>query len=143
MECIYISSKLLPSRTTYDRISDDGNSLEKGVAITAGGMVGLLLSARKGIFKKLIYSTAGVGVMVAACYPKQTTELAELSSFIARKKGPELVKEYTGYDLSPYIAIPKQQVPTKAAADQSNPADKDLYANRSTKWVIVTETRLV
>lgn len=46
--------------------------------------------------------------MVAACYPKQTSELSELSSFIARKKGPELVKEYTGYDISQYVGIPRQ-----------------------------------
>jgi coproporphyrinogen III oxidase len=132
----FLDTGVSHARTTYDRISDDGNSVEKAVAITAGGLVGLLLSARKGFFKKLIYTSGGVGVMVAACYPKQTTEFVELTSFIARKKGPELVKEFTGYDITPYVGIPtnkQQAIAPKPAADQSNPADKDLYANRSSK----------
>ncbi|KAI1301522.1 hypothetical protein HDE_03235 [Halotydeus destructor] len=100
------------TRQTYDRISTDGNSVDKAVAITAGGLVGMLISARKGFFKKILYTATGVGIMTAACYPKQTTELAEVSTYIARKKGPEILKQYSGLDISQYLEEPK--VTTKA-----------------------------
>lgn len=123
------------AKSTYELISDEGNAVPKAVAITSGGLLGLLLASRKGFFKKILFTAVGVGGSVAACYPKQTAELAELSAFIARKKGPELVKEYTGYDISQYVKPPNGNaaVPAQPAGDQGVAADKDLYANRSVK----------
>lgn len=100
----FLNTGLAHAKTTYETVSDDGNVVHKTVAITGGGLVGLLLASRKGFFKKILYTSSGIGATVALCYPKQTAELVELSTYIARKKGPELVKEYTGYDISPYVA---------------------------------------
>ena len=101
-----INTGLAHTKSVYDRISDeDGSSADKAVAIVAGGLIGLTIASirRRGFFKRLLYISAGSGALTAACYPKQTNEIVEISSYIARKKGPELVKEYTGYDVSPYV----------------------------------------
>lgn len=99
-----VQTGIAHTKSAYGRISDeDGPAVDKAVAITAGGLLGVVLSARKGFFKKILYTTAGVGAMAIACYPKQANEMVELTTFIARKKGPEIIKEYAGFDVSGYL----------------------------------------
>jgi len=115
-----INTGVAHSKSVYDRISDeDGSSADKAVAIVTGGLIGLTIASirRRGFFKRLLYIGAGSGAMTAACYPQQTSEVVEISSYIARKKGPELVKEYTSYDISPYIpgGVPQVKEPVYCA----------------------------
>ncbi|KAK9888904.1 hypothetical protein WA026_001125 [Henosepilachna vigintioctopunctata] len=60
---------------TYLR--QENNTAPKIGAIAIGGLSGLILSLRKGYFKKTLYVTTGALAMTAVCYPKQTTEYAE------------------------------------------------------------------
>lgn len=91
------------SRTTYDLITDETQAIPRAIAITSGGLFGLLIASRKGFFKKILYTSFGLTAATAVCYPKQSRELTELSAFIAKKKGPELIQEYTGFDIKPYL----------------------------------------
>lgn len=95
------------SRDLYARISDESSTLPKAAAITGGGLVGLLIASRKGFFKKILYTSLGLGAAAAACYPQQSRELADLTAYIARRKGPEIVKELTGVDVAPYLDLKK------------------------------------
>lgn len=91
------------SRTTYEMITDESQAIPRAIAITTGGLLGLLVASRKGFFKKILYTGFGLTAATAVCYPKQSKELTELSVFIAKKKGPELIQEYTGFDVNPYL----------------------------------------
>ncbi|RWS02226.1 MICOS complex subunit MIC27-like isoform X2, partial [Dinothrombium tinctorium] len=132
------------SRTTYDYITDETNNVSKAVAITGGGLLGLLLSARKGFFKKVLYSSLGVVSAAAVCYPKQSLETIQVSAYIVKNKGPSLLKEYTGIDIEKHAESKKKVEDTIEEArlksaempksrDQSKPADRDLISNRSSK----------
>ena len=63
---------------TYDIITSEGNTVGKAGAITAGGLIGLLLAARRGFFKKLFYTGAGLTLATAAVYPKEAKELSQI-----------------------------------------------------------------
>lgn len=108
-----VNTGVAHTKSTYQTISQEGNNVEKALAIGAGGALGLLLAARKGFFKKLLYVSVGLGGATAICFPKETGELVEISSYIAKKKGPELVKEFTGFDLSTYVGAPTNGKPVR------------------------------
>lgn len=93
------------SRTTYELITDETQAIPRAIAITSGGLFGLLVASRKGFFKKIFFTSLGLTTATAVCYPKQSKELTELSLFIAKKKGPELVQEYFGLDVNPYLSL--------------------------------------
>ncbi|XP_054156503.1 MICOS complex subunit MIC27-like [Oppia nitens] len=106
------------SLSTYEYISAEGNTVAKAAAITTGGLLGLLISSRRGFFKKVFYTTAGLTAASAACYPKEAKELSQIGLFIVKTKGPEIVKEYTGVDLS-------QKTMTTTAAISSSPTKSE------------------
>lgn len=81
---------------TYDYIIDEANTVPKAIAITSGGLIGIVLSSRKGVFKKITYTGLGMLTAAAACYPKEAKEIGQLSFYIIKTYGPHLVKEYTG-----------------------------------------------
>ncbi|CAG2122908.1 unnamed protein product, partial [Medioppia subpectinata] len=103
---------------------------------------------------------AGLTAGSAACYPTEAKELSQIGFFIVKTKGPEIIKEYTGVDLSrkkgskesSTKADPKDvdtigkeankttndvqkksESAVKGDFGMSRKEDQDLYANRSTK----------
>lgn len=99
------------TKSTYEVIIDESSSIPKAAAITSGGLLGLLLASRRGFFKKILYTGTGLGLSAALCYPKQTGELTELTGYIIRNKGPEVIKEFTGVDVNPYLEKIKKKTP--------------------------------
>lgn len=91
--------------TTIDYISDEGNTIPKAIAITGGGLFGLLLSARRGFLRKLIYTSAGVATMTGVCYPKQSKETLEVAGYIFRNKAVPVLEYYTGLDIKKYVLV--------------------------------------
>jgi len=112
----FVNTGVAHSKATYQSVTQDGHVAEKALAIACGGALGFLLASRKGFFKKLLYTSIGFGGATAACYPKESGEMVEISTYIAKKKGPELVKEFTGYDLSPYINVSNGKKVTENAS---------------------------
>jgi len=74
------------SKSTYEYISSDGNTISKAAAITSGGLLGLLISSRKGFFKKVFYISAGLTAASAACYPREAKELSQIGFFYPQNK---------------------------------------------------------
>ena len=95
------------TRSLYERISDESSSVPKAAAITAGGLTGLLIASRKGFIRKILYTGIGLTAAAAACYPNQSRELIDLSAYIARRRGPDLIKEFLGVDVTPYLDLKK------------------------------------
>lgn len=91
------------TKSTIDYIADEDNLLPKIGVITGGGILGLLLSARRGIFKKMLYTSAGIGIMSGVCYPKQSSEMFDVAGYIVKNKAPTLVKEYTNIDIGRFF----------------------------------------
>ncbi|XP_045472133.1 MICOS complex subunit MIC27 [Harmonia axyridis] len=56
----------------------ENSTAPKVGAIAIGGLTGLILSLRKGYFKRTLYTTAGATIMTAVCYPKQTSEYTQI-----------------------------------------------------------------
>ncbi|KAL3281909.1 hypothetical protein HHI36_005114 [Cryptolaemus montrouzieri] len=59
-------------------LRQENNTAPKVGAIAIGGLTGLILSLRKGYFKKTLYVTSGALAMSAVCFPKQTSEYLEV-----------------------------------------------------------------
>ncbi|XP_064473824.1 MICOS complex subunit MIC27-like isoform X2 [Ornithodoros turicata] len=88
------------SKSSYHYITEEKNTVARGMAITVGGLAGLVLGARGGIFRKLIFATTGAGAAAAACYPKEAREFSENYLTLAKDQVTAGVKQATGYDLN-------------------------------------------
>lgn len=88
------------SKQLYEKLTDEKEQTTKIVAIASGGLLGMALSIRKGLFKKVIYTSVFTGSVAAFCYPKVAKEYFDIGSYIAKNKIPPVVKDYTGIDLN-------------------------------------------
>ena len=62
---------------TYQQILDEENVALRAGVIAGGGALGFLIGALRGrAFKKIFYTTIGVGATAAACYPEEAKVLA-------------------------------------------------------------------
>lgn len=98
-----LSTAYAHSRSLYGRISEEGSAIPKAAAITAGGLTGLLIASRRGFIRKILYTSLGLTAAAAVCYPDQSRELMDLTAYIARRRGPDLIKEIIGVDVTPYL----------------------------------------
>lgn len=57
-----------------DYLQDQANFLPRVGAVGIGGLSGLILGLRGGIFKKLLYTTTGAGAVGVVCFPKEAKE---------------------------------------------------------------------
>ena len=90
-------SSLEQITTTYGSITDEKNAVGKAAFITGGGLIGLTI--RRGLLRKLIYSTVGIVTTAAICYPEKAKENANVGFYIAINKLNPIIQEYTGVDV--------------------------------------------
>lgn len=55
-------------------LREESNVAPRIGAIAVGGLSGYILALRRGIFRKLIYTSIGAGGMAALCYPREAKE---------------------------------------------------------------------
>lgn len=70
---------------TFDQIRDEDNVLAQASFIFVGGVAGLIGARKKGMIKKLLYTTTGVLAASSLCYPSRTYGYAERFSRCAKK----------------------------------------------------------
>jgi len=121
------------SRTLYEKKTDEGGSIPKAAAITAGGLTGLIIASRKGFIRKILYTGFGLTAAAAACYPQQSRELFDISTFIARRRGPEFIKDITGIDVAPYLDSDKIKSLTDSASSSSSSSRTQSPEKESSK----------
>lgn len=61
-----------------DDLRQEKNATLRAGFIAGGGLVGLLVAARKGKFKKLIYTTTGASAAFYVGYPKESEEATKI-----------------------------------------------------------------
>ena len=88
------------SKELYEKLTDEKEQTAKIVAIGTGGLLGMALSMRKGLFKKVLYTSVFAGSVGAFCYPKVAKEYVDIACYITKNKIPPVVKDYTGIDLN-------------------------------------------
>lgn len=69
----------------HDYLSKEENSIPRAGAVVLGGMTGVIMGIRGGVFRKLFYGLIGTGVMGSICYPKEAEEVAQAGLVEARK----------------------------------------------------------
>lgn len=57
-----------------DYLQDESNLMPRVGAVGIGGLSGLVLGLRGGIFKRLVYTSAGASIVGAVCFPRETKE---------------------------------------------------------------------
>lgn len=81
------------TQSTIANLRENRSRLTNILIISGSGLFGLVVARRRGIFKKLLYTSAFVGGATLACYPREARDKTELAYFIARNRLPALVKE--------------------------------------------------
>lgn len=61
-----------------ENIRQEKNSTLRAGFVAGSGLAGLIVAARKGIFKKLIYATTGATVAFYVGYPKESDEATKI-----------------------------------------------------------------
>lgn len=97
-------------KTTYKSLLDEQNTVGKAAFVTAGGLVGLTLAFRGGVFRKLMYGSIGVGSTAALCYPDKAHDIANLGFYVAINKLNPLIREQTGVDLQKHVQESMQRL---------------------------------
>lgn len=80
-----IDTGVAHTQSTLDYIKEPQNVMARSGAIALGGLTGLIFAARGGFVKKVLYTTAGAGVVASVCYPQQAEEYARDALFETRK----------------------------------------------------------
>ncbi|XP_076378159.1 MICOS complex subunit 26/27 isoform X1 [Megalopta genalis] len=57
-----------------DYLQDEANILPRAGAVGIGGLSGLILGLRGGLFKKFFYTTTGASIVGVICFPKEAKE---------------------------------------------------------------------
>lgn len=61
-----------------DNLREEKNSNLRAGFVAGGGLVGLLLAARNGKFKKLLYTSTGASAAFYVGYPKESEEATKV-----------------------------------------------------------------
>lgn len=60
-------------------LGEEDRTAPKAGAIALGGLTGIILGLRGGLFKRGLYGTVGAGIMASICYPKEAKEYSEIA----------------------------------------------------------------
>lgn len=66
-------------------LSEESDDTTRMGAIGVGALTGFLLGLRGGMFKKLVYASAGALAMSGVCYPKETYQYSQEGMKQAKK----------------------------------------------------------
>lgn len=89
----FVSIGVAHSQSGIERLAENQSSLVNALIISTSGLLGIALARRRGIFKKLLFGSVFFGGALAACYPKDAGEKAQLMLYIAKNKLPDLAKQ--------------------------------------------------
>ncbi|XP_073985182.1 MICOS complex subunit 26/27 isoform X5 [Rhodnius prolixus] len=89
-------------------LREESNVAPRIGAIAVGGLSGYILALRRGIFRKLIYTSIGAGGMAALCYPREAKEYSHEALQLLKRYiiiGYHFIngvtRDLTGYQLPP------------------------------------------
>lgn len=109
------------TRFIHEYLNREENRIPRAGAVILGGMSGIIMGIRGGIFRKAFYGLIGTGIMGSICYPKETEEIAQVALGEAKKGVTVAVNFAYGVkpgDEAPPINFPV--VPTSLAELESS-----------------------
>lgn len=65
------------AESTLGFLREEATSVHRAGAIGLGGLAGLVLGLRSGLFRRTFYATAGAAAMAAVCYPREAAEITD------------------------------------------------------------------
>ena len=86
------------SKNTFDYLKDEENKVQRILIIASGGLVGLLFARKRGIFKKVLYTSLGTGITFSAFYPSISKEYALIGWNASKDQINFVLTKYGGYD---------------------------------------------
>ncbi|XP_015906961.1 MICOS complex subunit MIC27 [Parasteatoda tepidariorum] len=86
------------SQSSYDYLTSEENKTTRILAICSGGLLGLLLARKRGIFKKIIYTSTGTGLVFSAFYPSLAMDYASTGWEHTKTYTFDALEKYGGYD---------------------------------------------
>ena len=89
----FLATGAAHTQSAIQGMSEGSNTVTHAAVATGASLFGLLLARRRGLFVKLITGSTFGGGALAACYPKEAMESAELAWYITKNKLPALVSE--------------------------------------------------
>lgn len=88
----FAATGLAHSSSMFQRLSDSQNSIIHALLISGAGLLGAAVARRRRILTGAIFATGAI----AACYPNEATEKAQLTWYIVKNKLPDFAREQYG-----------------------------------------------
>lgn len=82
------------TQSTLENLRENQRTLYNALVISGSTLLGLGLARRRGVFKKLLYTSVFFGASAAVCYPEEAKAKADLVYLIAQNKLPELLAKF-------------------------------------------------
>lgn len=86
------------SKGTFDYLKTEENKVQRVLVIAFGGLVGLSFARKRGIFKKIFYTSLGTGAIFYVFYPSISKEYALAGWKISKDQINTLLTKYGGYN---------------------------------------------
>lgn len=94
----------------HDYLNREENHIPRAGAVILGGMSGIIMGIRGGIFRKLVYGLIGTGAMGSVCYPKETEQITQ-RALVEAKKGVNVAVNFA-YGVKPGDEAPPINFPS-------------------------------
>lgn len=84
------------SQSAIENLRQNQSTLSNAFVISGAGILGLAMARRRGIIKKVLFSSMLAGVAAGVSYPRETKETLCIGWLMAKNKLPSLVQEQYG-----------------------------------------------
>lgn len=81
------------SQSTFQTMSENQNTLTKGLTVAGSTLFGLLLARRKGFFKKALYMTTFFTAASAICFQDEAKKNLDIAWVMAKNNLPTLASD--------------------------------------------------
>ncbi|XP_025195019.1 MICOS complex subunit Mic27 [Melanaphis sacchari] len=126
---IFIQTGVSHTESFVDDMRQESNSTLRVGFVAGSGLAGLLLAARKGTFKKLVYATTGASTAFYVGYPKESEEATKIIkhySIVSYHLINNVTKDLTGFEL-PSLPLPKAESQFDNPEETSKPDWIELF----------------
>ena len=84
------------SQSAIENLRQNQNTITNALVISGAGFLGLAMARRRGIIKKILFSSTLAGMAAGVCYPKETKETLCIAWLMAKNNLPSLVQQQYG-----------------------------------------------
>ncbi|XP_060849170.1 MICOS complex subunit Mic27 [Rhopalosiphum padi] len=128
---IFIQTGASHTESFVNDLRQENNSTLRAGFVAGSGLAGLLIAARKGKFKKLVYATTGASAAFYVGYPKESEEATKIIkrySIVSYHLINNVTKDLTGFELPP-LPLPKAESQSDNSEETSKPDWTELFVS--------------